>query len=176
MRAEPVIERLAKHSRINFLTNCVEWLGCKNEDGYGQINVNGKSLKAHRVAYEEHLGRIPEDLKVCHQCDNPSCINPQHLFLGTQKDNMQDCAKKGRIVALSGAASPHSKLSVDDIMKIRADTRLNSVIAEEFGVSKTQVSGIKNGTRGLHVPPSVTYTKIRTRSGNGWRTVVKGVQ
>jgi hypothetical protein len=74
--------------------DCWEWQ--KSRDRYGVMKVRGKACKVHRVAWEWFVGPIPEGLFVLHKCDNPSCCNPNHLFLGTQKDNMQDCAAKGR--------------------------------------------------------------------------------
>lgn len=75
---------------------CWEWLGCINNKGYGRLTYKRKNKYAHRVSYEIHFGVSLTSELVLHKCDNPRCVNPSHLFLGSQKDNMQDCAKKGR--------------------------------------------------------------------------------
>ena len=78
------------------LTGCFNWTGYKDYQGYGNIKINYKHMRVHRISYQLHYGVDPLELFVCHRCDNPSCINPQHLFLGTPKDNMQDKIRKGR--------------------------------------------------------------------------------
>jgi hypothetical protein len=83
-------------NKVNKTKKCWEWLATKNNKGYGRIQVNGKSRLAHRISYGLKNGEIPRGLEVLHKCDNPLCVNPKHLFLGTHKDNLQDMAKKGR--------------------------------------------------------------------------------
>lgn len=85
-------------SKIKWTTTakCWEWNGHLNSRGYGLFRLKGKDVFAHRVSYLFEYGELPDDMFVCHKCDNPKCIRPDHLFLGTQKDNMADCRSKGR--------------------------------------------------------------------------------
>lgn len=89
-----LMSRVVKNSR-----DCWEWTGTRVPFGYGILIVDGKQKRAHRVAYEEFVGPIPDDALVCHKCDNPPCINPAHLFIGTHIDNAKDRNAKGRQAA-----------------------------------------------------------------------------
>lgn len=92
-----LLEKLLNKIVINQYTNCWEWQGGKNNIGYGMIRDGKKMRTAHRVSYEEHNNvKIPKNLVTMHSCDNPGCINPQHLSLGTRKQNTQDMLSKGR--------------------------------------------------------------------------------
>lgn len=88
---------------------CIEWQGAKDGCGYGGIRINGKYIKVHRLVWSLKNGEIPIKMEVCHHCDNPSCFNPKHLFLGTHTDNMQDMKTKGRNRIYLGLLKPRLK-------------------------------------------------------------------
>ena len=90
-------ERLLESVDIDENTGCWNWNKYRNKEGYGRFRVNNKKVLAHRASYLEFNGKIKDDLLVCHRCDNPSCINPEHLFLGTNHDNVHDSINKGRV-------------------------------------------------------------------------------
>lgn len=121
---------------------CWTWLGGKNTDGYGNLSKSkyvGATL-AHRVSWIIHNGDIPKDLFVLHKCDNPSCVRPDHLFLGTNSDNIADSKAKGRWS--EGERCPLARLTQKQVDDIRTRYRrgLGRVLAEEFGVSRMTIS------------------------------------
>jgi hypothetical protein len=84
--------------KVDKTDDCWNWLASKKWDGYGQVKFEGSMQTAHRTSWILHNGPVPEKLCVLHKCDNPGCVNPEHLFLGTQRDNVHDAIKKGRHV------------------------------------------------------------------------------
>jgi hypothetical protein len=102
-----LLERLLNKIKINEVTDCWEWQASVNNIGYGFIRDEGKMRTAHRVSYEQHIGPIPLGKQVLHTCDNPKCVNPNHLWIGTIKDNMQDKVKKGRCNSIGMLGKNH---------------------------------------------------------------------
>jgi hypothetical protein len=124
---------------------CHLFAGTRNHDGYGRLKTNGKSVFVHREVWAKHFGAIPAGLCVCHKCDVPNCINPEHLFIGTQGDNMRDRANKGRYDA-KGEKNNASKLQAIEVKMIRkllAEGMRNRDAAAEFGVSLPLIEKIK---------------------------------
>lgn len=123
---------------------CWLWTAAKTSKGYGVFQVGWKTQKrAHRIAYELEKGNIDDGLCVCHTCDNPSCVNPSHLFLGTVKDNVDDMIDKGRKVNLQGKRNGMAKLNDKDVMAIYFDKRTNTEIAKDYNISPSLVSQIR---------------------------------
>ena len=130
---------------------CWEWKAQKYKNGYGIFKVNNKRRMSHRFCWELHFGTIPQGLCVLHKCDNPSCVNPNHLFLGTQLDNIADMNNKGRHGDTRGEKSGMSKLTKEDVDCIRfvysnGDATQRS-LARDFGVSHHAVYLIVNNKR-----------------------------
>lgn len=114
--------------------------------GYTEMNRNGKMVLIHRYMYEKYKGNIENGMKVCHKCDNRLCINPSHLFLGSQQDNMDDMRSKNRQApspCCGGERNGRSKLTTGQIQKIREDKRTQKEIAKEYGIKQCHVSRIK---------------------------------
>jgi hypothetical protein len=122
---------------------CVEWCGAKLPSGYGTVG-GGKSKKyAHRVAWEKANGRpVPDGMFICHDCDNPSCVNPEHLYAATPAQNSKDMVMKGR--SARGERNGGAKLTLEQVNLIRSDERTYREIASEYGVSQTAIWKIKN--------------------------------
>lgn len=124
-------------------TGCWNWQRAIAANGYGHVRENQKTQTAHRRAYElKHGVSLTRDIDVCHKCDNRACVNPDHLFLGTRRDNMQDCAAKGRTSRLyrtRGEGQPGAKLNNAAVLYIRQSSESLSALARRFGVSKKAV-------------------------------------
>ncbi len=144
-------ERIESNIQKDFESNCWNWLGHKNRGGYGNITVNKKILRVHRVYYELKNGIIPKGMCVCHHCDNRGCCNPEHLFLGTHQANMTDMNTKKR--GNQGKIRNH-KLSEEDVIKIRIKLQegvSGYEIAENFNVKKSTIYAIKYNVTWKHV-------------------------
>ena len=132
--------------------SCWEWQwAIDSSTGYGQFSFRGRSIGAHRFAWEATHGPIPKGMAICHTCDNRSCVNPDHLFLGTQADNMRDRNAKGR--QLQGTRHHQAKLTEDDVREIRALRRSLTLkeIARRFNITESSVSNIVRHQTWRHV-------------------------
>lgn len=147
-----VEQRLIAHS-APAENGCVLWLAYRNAGGYGRTSANGRLMLAHRAAYELRHGPIPAGLDACHRCDTPACINPDHLFLGTDRENVRDREKKGRGHDRRGRHNGQSKLTEGQVRLIRSAGRSCREVdlAERFGVGPTTIGKIRRGESWGHV-------------------------
>ena len=129
--------------RINFAkTQCWEWIGGSLQNGYPRFQLGrGNKYAAGRVAYAIAYGNVPRGLFVCHHCDNTLCVRPDHLFLGTAGDNAADKIRKGRQPV--GERGGGAKLTAAQVLEIRADKRTRQEIADEYGISLSNVKRIR---------------------------------
>jgi len=142
---KPVIDTILERITIDESTGCWLWTGSKNQLGYGMIQRRNKevgilNLSAHRASYEHHKGPIPDGMKVCHTCDVRHCVNPAHLWLGTQADNMQDMQDKGR-QRYGGTLGYHRPTTFPEakLIEIANDNRPPAELAAEHGVTVSTV-------------------------------------
>ena len=136
-------------SKVVKSDGCWLWTGTKNNCGYGQFGLNGSTVLAHRYAWQLNKGLIPKGLCICHFCDEPSCVNPEHLFIGTHADNMADCARKGRAYRgyQRGESNGRARLTWKIVEEIRLNVANGVRQIDEvarLGISKGRVSEIVN--------------------------------
>lgn len=146
-------QRLNFFSKLEKKGDCLEFQGAKKPvDGYGWIGLNGTQLHAHRLAYILEYGEIASSkILVCHKCDNPPCCNPEHLFLGSDFDNMQDMIKKGRKASIKGEIHPNSILKEKDVKHIFNSEKSAKDLAAEYGVSKFTIYDVRSRKSWRHL-------------------------
>jgi hypothetical protein len=137
--------------------DCWEWEGQRLSNGYGRISLGAKVLGsdgAHRVSWRMHNKQeIPQGWHVMHKCDNPSCVNPNHLTIGTPKDNTQDMIRKGRkrTVAPLGEGNGKSLLNAEKVRLIRSSTLNHAALGRQLGVSPNCIRGVRTGRTWSHI-------------------------
>lgn len=154
-RRDPILDRFL--ARVRFTNGCWIWIGrrtgsCNN---YGVITFQGNHVLAHRMSWILKNGPIPDGINICHKCDNGLCVRPDHLFPGTQLDNMRDCIAKGRDRKAVGERQGHSKLTEKQVFKIRKLLSLGRFsqrqIGKMFNVTKTAIGFINTRTNWRHI-------------------------
>ena len=162
MLKEKDIQRFWSKVDIKSNDECWHWKGIGLKGGnkskkafpYGKLIINGRYEGAHRISWIIHHGNIPDNLYILHKCDNPSCVNPNHLFPGTAKDNVHDRNNKHRVKYKKGEQCSWAKLTEQQVIKIReraADGELHKDLAKEYKVKRTTVNDIAIGKKWKHV-------------------------
>lgn len=150
-QANSIAKTFDQHWRLNPATGCHEWMRSARRGGYGQLydGTRGRLVGAHTFAYERAHGQIASGAHVCHRCDNPRCVNPDHLFIGTNTDNRHDSVRKRRHAY--GDRHGQAKLTPGCVDRIKDIWRVGGAsqksIARYFGISQTQVSRVLAGAR-----------------------------
>ena len=147
-------ERILSKIEMEPLSGCWLWSGGVGSDGYGKISVGTKTMQAHRLSYEVFKGNIGT-MQVLHRCDVPCCVNPSHLFLGTNIDNVMDKIRKNRQSRKGGPSygskNYFSKLNEQDVLEIRKSLLSIEELAKKYGVTKHTVFNIKNRFSWKHI-------------------------
>lgn len=167
LNKKPIEDRFFEKCTKRGHDDCWHWHGAWGNAGYGQFYVDEVVMGAHRASWVIHHGMPGEGIEVCHKCDVPSCVNPNHLFLGTHAENMADMRTKGRMVMPDtvGEANSAAKLTEIDVMQIRASDEMGVDIAIRYGVSTTTVSEIRLGKTWPHLPGSRSERLIGRTQG-----------
>ena len=134
--------------------DCIIWTGSKTPTGYGRLCYQGKNLSAHRASYVVYKGKIKDSLHVLHTCDNPSCINPDHLYTGTHQDNMRDREDRGRGVIQYGEKSNFSTLTEKQVVSIKNELKDGAslkYLSEKYNVTPQNIWFIKTGKTWKHL-------------------------
>ena len=153
----PLSERFWRFVDRKSEDECWNWIGNKLKSGYGQISIGAKkemSKGAHRVSWELANDKsIPDGMYIMHKCDNPSCVNPNHLTIGTAKENTQDMIQKGRkkTVAPLGEENGKSLLNAEKVLLIRASTLNHAALGRQLNVSPNCIRGVRTGRTWSHI-------------------------
>ncbi len=132
-------------------TGCWLWAGTTRKGGYGKVKVRQATMLAHRRSYELHHGSIPKGAIICHRCDTPACVNPAHLYAGTDADNSRDKMSRGRDRKAVGEANFNAKLTEADVLALRASTEPTKVWAARYGLDHSSVWAARVGRTWKHL-------------------------
>ncbi len=136
------------------MTSCIEFTGYKTAFGHGQQRYEGRTQYAHRVVWQKHNGSIPSGVIIRHSCDNPACVNVDHLEIGTHADNVNDCIKRGRSRALRGEQAGRAILTEKDVLAVRAMIEEGYTVVEcarLFNIANSTASAIKHRKSWRHI-------------------------
>ncbi len=154
-------QRFLIKTRTNMQTGCIEWIGAKKPNGYGNFFMGGKTYIAHRAIWVLRNGAIPNGMNVLHKCDNPSCVNIDHLFIGSPLDNHDDMYKKKR----DNKAKKLVLDDIEDITKLRAEGKTLKEIGNKYGVSESNIHYVLSGKTWLWRLGSISRLDARAKRG-----------
>jgi HNH endonuclease len=153
MKIDQIWSQVARGSQ----QECWPWRRARDRTGYGRVTTCGRSRAAHRVIYELRHGAVPTHLCICHACDNPACCNPDHLWVGTRRDNTLDMVRKGRSGRQNGSSGPRgehvhtAKLTEDQVRDIRLSPEKARTLAKRYAVNRKQIYVIRSGKAWAHI-------------------------
>lgn len=153
-----LIQRFWRKVQIDDSESCWLWQAFRNPKGYGMISNGGYMALAHRVSWAIHNGKVPANKYVLHRCDNPSCCNPKHLYIGTNADNVRDKVERGRSSwprpERAGEGHPMVKLTTEAVMEIRSEIGIRGAgvrLARKYGVRPSTITMIQKGRLWKHL-------------------------
>jgi hypothetical protein len=147
-----IAQRFNQKWVLDAISGCHLWSGATTRYGYGRLGIRHEQVAAaHRLSWALNRGHVPKGFFVCHKCDNPPCVNPRHLFLGTPKDNSVDAKTKGRNAFISGEVHYRAKLSVASVLAIRASVESGQTMAKRYGVAESTISRIRKDKTWRHI-------------------------
>lgn len=147
----PPLENFLQRVEFDPNTGCWLWSGATWPSGYGKVKVRQSTMLAHRRSYELHCGPIPKGALVCHRCDTPACVNPAHLYAGTDADNSRDKIGRGRDRKAAGERNVNAKLTSAVVLEIRASREPTSKIAARLGLDHSTVWAARTGRTWRHL-------------------------
>ena len=142
-------EKIEKHTIRIPESGCWVWMSTIHENGYGRVCAGKKPFYAHRVSYEQKYGPIPSGMMALHHCDVRCCVNPDHIFVGTQQNNMTDKVRKNR--QAKGISHGNAKLTEDQVREIKSSSETSIKLAAKFDYSASMIRAIKNGNLWKHL-------------------------
>ena len=158
-------------SKVDTNGDCWTWIAGLVHDGYGRFWLNGSTYRANRVSYFIQHDIDPGEELVCHTCDNPGCVRPDHLWLGSDRDNRLDCIQKDRDADRRGSKHGASKLTEKNVEAILTSSKSQVTLAQQYGISAGIVSEIQHGKRWQHVEGNRRIDCLNTRNTTGVRGV-----